>query len=607
MEPNDKKNPLIQGDHSSIAVKELHNNVDNHTDSHDTISTTNNNNTVNQNSTVVYNGIAATEKLLSQRRQEYRVFCEKNIVSPIINLNTRVQLDEMASRLQLEKSVTEEIERSVRMKLSTTGSLSKNDRITLDIAVEALNADAGKEIVDKLVVLAGKTEDEDVQFYANLSLAVYDFRRCIQRYETKTFDSYWQTFWAYFAYKRSGNNQKAEIVLTHLAAWSDYPEDQVTMLSGAGCLYDYFASNGSESLKRTAIGYLKSCISYSPLLIEFSSVLVDLTEHERPLYLGNDKARNLYLRLFGAKDMPAVSISPKSLSSPTPKSIGEPEAKNQSVYEVAHQANKISPSPVSVSKPQNVNTVTSKPTYTVSPSSSDNKFSWLKYAIGGLVVAGALYFIFRPEKSDENIAIENPDEQIEVVVDGSDSGQQLSEGYNNKNNSKSQNSGHSQVYGNDKSDNRNSSTENPNTSSGRNVADGNNIKNTANSQESSSGDNNTEVGGSSTSITSPKPTVSELQKQLDAFNSGNVAAACKLGHMYLDGNGVEKSNATAFSYFKKAADAGNAEGMYWLGWCYRMGRGTKKNLDQAKFWWTRAAAAGHARAAEDVKEFDTLM
>ncbi len=27
----------------------------------------------------------------------------------------------------------------------------------------------------------------------------------------------------------------------------------------------------------------------------------------------------------------------------------------------------------------------------------------------------------------------------------------------------------------------------------------------------------------------------------------------------------------------------------------------------AKKWWTKAAAAGNARAANDVKEFDTLM
>lgn len=602
METNDKKNPLIQGDHSSIAVKELHNNVDNHTDSHDMISNTTNNNTVNQNSTIVYNGTAATEKLLSQRREEYRVFCEKNIVSPIINRNTRVELDEMASRLQLDKTVTEEIEQSVRMKLSAMSPLSKNDRITLDIAVDALRADAGKDIVDKLVVLADKTEDEEVQFYANLALAVYDFRRCVQRYERKTFDSYWQTFWSYLAYKRSGNNPKAEIVLTHLAAWNDFPEDQVTMLSGAGCLYDYFASNGSDGLKRTAVGYLRSCASCSPLLLEFSSVLAMLTDRERPLYLGNDKSQNLYLHLFGAKDKPAVTISPKSFTTPTPKTTVVPEAKSASVYEIAHQANKVSSAPVTAQRPQNVNYATSQPSSSTASSTSsvpEKGSSWLTYAIGGLVVAGALYFIFRPGKGEENPVVDKVDEPIEVV-NNTDSDHN-SQGYTG------QKSGDTQKSGDNRSNVSNVKSNDGNSTSGNNHKSETSGRDVGKPQESVTSVN-TNTGTSATNVTNaPAPQKSEFQKQVDALNAGNIAAACKLGKMYLDGNGVEKNNKTAFGYFKQAADAGNVDGMYWVGWCYRMGRGTKKDLDQAKQWWKKAAAAGHARAAEEVKEFDTLM
>lgn len=100
---------------------------------------------------------------------------------------------------------------------------------------------------------------------------------------------------------------------------------------------------------------------------------------------------------------------------------------------------------------------------------------------------------------------------------------------------------------------------------------------------------------------------SELEKQINLLASGNITAATKLGKMYLDGNGVNKNNKQAFAYFKQAAEAGNLDGMYWLGWCYRYGRGTKKDLNQAKTWWTKAAASGHPIAAEDVKEFNTLM
>lgn len=163
MEKDKTQNPLIQGDGSAISVKDLQNNVDNHTDSHDVVN----------NSTVVYNGAAATEKMHSERCEEYRVFCRKNIVSRVINRATRLELNEMAQRLQLKADVAEEIENTVLARFDT-GQLSATDRITLDIAIEAIRADSAGDMVDKLSVLADKTEDEDAQFHANLVLAVYN-------------------------------------------------------------------------------------------------------------------------------------------------------------------------------------------------------------------------------------------------------------------------------------------------------------------------------------------------------------------------------------------------------------------------------------------------
>lgn len=104
-----------------------------------------------------------------------------------------------------------------------------------------------------------------------------------------------------------------------------------------------------------------------------------------------------------------------------------------------------------------------------------------------------------------------------------------------------------------------------------------------------------------------KPKISRLEQLSTMASSGDGSAACELGQMYLNGNGVKKSNNTAFAYFKQSAELGNAEGMYMTGLCYRMGRGTSKNLDLAKEWWTKAASKGHAKAMEDVKEFDSLM
>lgn len=588
MNNNDTNKPLIAGNDSAISVKELHNAVDNHTDSHDMVSNTTNNNTVNQNSTVVYNGSAATEKLLSERKDSYLRFCKKNIVSPVISRQTRLELDEEAIRLQLDKFMAEEVEKSVIRRLNSSGKLSKNDQISLSIAVDKIKEDSGADMIDKLVTLSDRSEDEEVQFYANLSLAAYDFRRCIQRYEQRSFDSYWQTFWTYLAYKRAGNNSKAEATLTHLSNWSDYPDDQVTLLSGSGCLFDYFANKGSDSLKSTAIGYLKQCVSCSKLLSDYISALSYLTAAKRPLSFSEEKSINIYLRIFGASNKRQnVMNSTQNLQTFVTTPIGNSKPEYSAQRQESNRSNNSSPK---TNEDNNGAASLNHKSYsTVSPSSSnytqpkyseeeaDNK-NWLKYAILGLIAIIALYFVFKPSKDDNGNGLKQ--EEVTITGDGS-------------------------------------TLENPYsgpTSEGQGDTDSEEPKGptvVTDNPGKETDDPHTYPEGPEPIVdegpTEPQPQKSMLEQQLEAYNQGSTTAAVKLGKMYKDGDGVKKSYPKAFKYFKEAAEKGDAEGMYWLGYCYRNGNGTSKDTEQAEHWWRQAADAGNSKAKEAVKEFNTLM
>lgn len=593
MENNEaKRNPLIQGDHSSIAVKDLNNNVDNHTDSHDVI--TNNSNTVNQNSTVVYNGSAASEKLLSERREEYRIFCQKNIVSRIISRNTRIELNDMASRLRLDQITTEEIERSVLSKLES-GSLSHTDRITLNMAIDALQNDSARDMVDKLTVLADKSEDEDVQYYANLALTVYDPRRCAQRYEQRQFDSYWQTFWAYLAYKRNGNNHKAEELLTHLTAWADQPEDQATLLSGAGFLYDYFAVNGGEGLKKTALGYLNSCDSLSGLLESFIVALQYLCSVSRPLYYSDEPRIDLFLSIFGAKIRPSVKSESKSFGtvpSPVSKSIDTPLVTDPKIIEIAQRANSQQPAktPVETSTVTPTNPAQQPyrfPSQSESHNVKQSSGGKGKYLLIGIVVVAVLYFIFRPSSSDKR---EQVDKELTT---------ELASTQRDRDNSETTNG--------DSSNKQKSSTV---TSEKKRSID----KSTSTANNNKPTDiKNVETIEDKNPVKDPKveesvqPKVSEIDQLTAKVASGDMQAAYKLGNKYFEGDGVQKSFSTAFDYFNKSAAGGNVEAMYMVGLCYRMGRGTTKNLDLAKQWWSKAASHGHSQAAQGVEDLKSLM
>ena len=70
-----------------------------------------------------------------------------------------------------------------------------------------------------------------------------------------------------------------------------------------------------------------------------------------------------------------------------------------------------------------------------------------------------------------------------------------------------------------------------------------------------------------------------------------------LGCCYKDGLGVEKDNARAESWFRKAAGKNNAYAQFHLGTCYARGRGVEKDMAEAVRWF-RKAARGRCGAAQ---------
>lgn len=70
-----------------------------------------------------------------------------------------------------------------------------------------------------------------------------------------------------------------------------------------------------------------------------------------------------------------------------------------------------------------------------------------------------------------------------------------------------------------------------------------------------------------------------------------------LGLMSLNGQGVPRDAAQAFTYFQQAASKGDITGQYWLGYCYENAIGTAQNLALAKKWYEQSAQRGDVIAA----------
>lgn len=69
-----------------------------------------------------------------------------------------------------------------------------------------------------------------------------------------------------------------------------------------------------------------------------------------------------------------------------------------------------------------------------------------------------------------------------------------------------------------------------------------------------------------------------------------------VGLMLLKGQGVSKDPATAFHWFKAAADHGHPQSQFELGWMVHSGLGVTKDQAAAVKWWRLAAQKGYVQA-----------
>ncbi len=81
-----------------------------------------------------------------------------------------------------------------------------------------------------------------------------------------------------------------------------------------------------------------------------------------------------------------------------------------------------------------------------------------------------------------------------------------------------------------------------------------------------------------------------------AARDGYARAQNSLGVCYANGDGVEKDEATAFTWYTLAAKGGYDLALLNLGDCYRDGRGTQKDEEKAFACYLQAAENGYAQA-----------
>ena len=529
MEDNKKNQrvdtPLFQGD--ANAISGLNYSVDSH-DASNFNNTTNSNNVSNSHNSTTNNYIQQSEgQRLADAKREYLEFCKHKIQGGLISSQTRRELDDLGIRLSLPKVEMHEIEQSVKEAFSTQDVLSSVDQLTLDLVVRkaSINATGMKELLPKMEVLAQKVEQEDVQYWYYLLLAIEDPGLCVKRYNDRKCDNYWQSYWTFIACLRNGLPTKANMILSELDKW-DYSSDNIRLLQCAESLYGYFNRNGGEEDKGFANDLLGKSYNVSRLLTDFRNSLEYLTKcHKNRAVLSKSSLCNFYLQMFEIKAT-AESPSYSAIAGTT---------SNKQTLEISNDTNKATLSPTldqSAIDNQQVSTMKN-----IAPSRNNSLRNQNGKIIGGILavaVIAAIVISFTRNNSvnESNVVVE--DTTVVPI----------------------------EVQPNVKSEITTSHKEEPPQKPAK-------VEPTETGIDAYGKGNYTKAN-------------LLLKKEID---QGNATSAYYLALMYKDGKGVSKDARQAFLLMKQAAENGCKDAYYELAEMYRLGLGTEANRANAKKWY----------------------
>ena len=551
--------PVVQGD--ANAIETLNHSVDSHNVSN------------SHNTTHNYYMSESEEQKRAKNRTAYRDYCKNRIKNGLISPQLRRELDDYAFTLSLSTGEKQDIEQNVKDSASTTTTLSDVEQMSLDFAFEQMAANSPdiKEQLAVLEPLAQKTDNDEVHYLYYLILAIENPMYCIKCYESRSCDNYWQCYWTFFAYLRTGMSAKANSILSELDKWH-YSSDNIKLLKCSDFLYTYYNRNGSEDKLFMARRILQDSTSVFYLLKYFCNMLGYLASYaSRPAILSDSSLCNFYLRLFEVKE----NMRPAQQYKPQP--IAPPVAPKQSV--VNEQVANIPPK---------------SSTYYTSGKQEKKKFPIWIAALGAVVVIG-IGMLFFGESEEKKVAQSIPTESTAKVEE--------TKVATNKTTASVTNNTKKQVETSKKT----TTTVSKDKTTSSSTTKATSVEKTPVATTSSNMPKVEEPAVVDVSASEyVKKGLSAIKKFQDAkaleyfkqaLLKGSKEANLYIGDIYYNGgNDIERNYSNAFAYYSKAANAGIAEGQYMFGLMYRNGQGCTKNISMAKEWLRKAAAQGHEKA-----------
>ena len=236
-------------------------------DSHDVTNVDNSVHNITNNTSTVNNitNVAAQKtesEILQERKIEFmeavkQVFAdgilEQDEVMFLERERLRIGLDEVTAKRLIEtaRKTTNE----VRQTLSPTQAFMLNQ---IKQVIKSNQIDQIKRLLPRLEAIAKSTLDEESHYLYGVTLAATDPQKLISEYEALTGDDYWQTYWAYIAFTKVGEFKKAEDILLVLPRYTQYSEENATLLTAVGAMREFGVDTARDFLNTVTGMYSNS-------------------------------------------------------------------------------------------------------------------------------------------------------------------------------------------------------------------------------------------------------------------------------------------------------------------------------------------------------------
>lgn len=579
VQQSDDGQPLIDG--YGNAVSELHNI---HTDSHNTSVDSHNThvtNTTSTNTTIINN--LSGEAEAQRRKDEYKAFCEPIVKKKFITKDDRLRLDAKAQDLKLTSYEAGEIEQSVKRLARGKGYMNQIQEVAFKDAVGILenDGDATKALNALKPLVSANIENDEVLYYYYMASVLQNASTLLREYECRKYFSYWQSFWAYFAYKKNKEESEANRIMQALPDAGDYPEGNATLLYIADKLYEQIESPSVSFDSNTLLSILKNCGKISQQLKDLQDTVEYALKHIKNgvVPMSNSEKHNLYLKLLGVRRCQRPTVEVKPAVEPQPAQFSKAGLSDEAVNIADRQMRR----PVQTARPSvppvqqtTANRQSSYRQPTPPPTkNTENKEEWWKGCIIIIAVIAAIgwgvksCFSSCSNSSDEGEADYGMIDSVTVSSDEEETNESCTS---------------EMASTNDGQDYQSQSEQNEVSAPSQDYPS---VSSSESHREETTTKSNVATPSASTTTSSIK---AEESPKTEASPAPTTAKQLLAKGKSLDGS--SKTIAQAIEYYRQAANQGNAEAMYRLGCAYSFGNAATKDLGQAEKWFNKAISAG---------------